>query len=300
MGERLFDVYCVVDWSANATPKRGADSIWVGELIHGRAPTAVNLPTRRDAEHHLHDLLDRHSGRRVLLGVDFPLGYPSGFAEAAGLTGDVPWRATWQHLATHLTDDERNRNNRWEVAADLNERMGELRFWGCPPRRSGAHLTTRRPPGLAALTVRRTEAALRSHTGRPPFTVWQLLGAGSVGSQALTGIPVMQRLLDRDRVTVWPLCTGLTTDPCGGRADSVVLAEVWPSTVSPAEVLPKDRGQVVALASHFAQLDATGELAAAFQPTVPADAVHPVLAEEGWVLGAPSRLPQEAGSPLES
>ena len=80
----------------------------------------------------------------------------------------------------------------------------------------------------------------------------------------------------------------------------MVLAEVWPSTVSPAEVLPKDRGQVVALASHFAQLDSTGELAAAFQPTVPADAVHPVLTEEGWVLRAPSRLPQEAGSPLES
>jgi hypothetical protein len=248
----------------------------------------------------LHDLLDRHSRRRVLLGVDFPLGYPAGFAEAAGLVGDVPWRATWQHLATHLTDDERNRNNRWQIAAELNERMGELRFWGCPPRHSGPHLTTRRPAGPAARTVRRTEAALRSHTGRPPFTVWQLLGAGSVGSQALTGIPVLQRLLARDRVTVWPLHTGLTADPCGGRPDSVVLAEVWPSTVPPAAVLPKDRGQVVALAEHFARLDGTGALAAAFRPMVPPDAVHSVLTEEGWVLGAASQLLQEGGSPLES
>ncbi len=46
----LFDVYCVVDWSANATPKRGADSIWVSELVPGYLPTAVNLPTRHLAE----------------------------------------------------------------------------------------------------------------------------------------------------------------------------------------------------------------------------------------------------------
>ncbi len=295
MGERLFDVYCVVDWSANACPKLGADSIWVGEVVHGHPPTAVNLPTRQAAVHHLRLLLERHSGRRVLLGFDFPLGYPAGFAAAAGLGGESPWRAIWQHLATEVHDDERNRNNRWQVAAGLNERMGELRFWGCPPRRASTHLSTRRPLGPAPLSLRRTEAVLRSHTGRAPFTVWQLLGAGSVGSQALTGIPVVHRLLALDRVTVWPMGTGFTADPCAGRADAVVLAEVWPSTVPPADVLPRDRGQVLALTEHFARLDAGGELAALFRPSVPPHEVHSVLGEEGWVLGAGSQLPQEPG-----
>ena len=28
MSRNIFDAYLIVDWSANATPKRGADSIW--------------------------------------------------------------------------------------------------------------------------------------------------------------------------------------------------------------------------------------------------------------------------------
>ena len=139
---RLFDVYCVVDWSANATPKRGADSIWISELVAGQPATAVNVPTRHGAEQHLAELAARHACRRVLIGVDFPLGYPAGFAAAAGLAGPAgldgspAWLATWQYLAQAIDDDHRNRNNRWHVAADLNERLGGLRFWGCPPRRA--------------------------------------------------------------------------------------------------------------------------------------------------------------------
>jgi hypothetical protein len=299
---RLFDVYCIVDWSANGTPKLGADSIWLSELVAGGEPTAVNVPTRHAAEHHLRDLIARHQGERVLIGVDFPLGYPAGFAAAAGLAGDPPWLAAWEHLAGALTDDDRNRNNRWQVAAELNARLPELRFWGCPPRHAGARLTTTRPPAPEARSVRLAEAALQSHTGRRPFTVWQLYGAGSVGSQVLTGIPVVYRLRRSERVAVWPFDTGFGPDPCAGRSDSVVIAEVWPSTVDPGGEWPKDRGQVLSLARHFAELDGAGGLAHAFAPTLTAAETQAAIDEEGWVLDArPTfRIHQEAHRPLES
>lgn len=299
---RLFDAYCIVDWSANGTPKLGADSIWLSELVAGSEPTAVNVSTRHEAEHHLRALIARHVNERVLIGFDFPLGYPAGFAAAAGLAGERPWLAAWEHLCGALADDDRNHNNRWQVAAGLNARLPELRFWGCPQRHAGEHLTTIRPPSPEARSVRLAEAALQSHTGRRPFTVWQLYGAGSVGSQVFTGIPVVYRLRRSERVAVWPFDTGFGPDPCAGRPDSVVLAEVWPSTVDPGREWPKDRGQVLALARHFAALDAAGGLGDAFAPSLTTAEAHAAIEEEGWVLDARRtfRIHQEARRPLES
>ena len=81
----LFDVIVIVDWSAQSSAKRGADSIWSYELdaalpAHG---DPINHPTRAEAREHLVSRLQRHATRTVLLGFDFPLGYPAGFAAAA-------------------------------------------------------------------------------------------------------------------------------------------------------------------------------------------------------------------------
>ena len=284
MGGPIFDAYCIVDWSANATPKLGADSIWIGVADTDGHPTATNLPTRAGALAVLRALVDQHTDQRVLIAFDFPLGYPAGFAAAAGLAGSPAWRATWQHLAAAIDDDDRNRNNRWEVAADLNRRLGSPRFWGAPAARAGMHLSSRRPAGVADLPLRHTEVALRSHTGRRPFTNWQLLGAGSVGSQALTGIPIAQALRQNPRVCVWPFDTGLAPPTS---ADAVLVAEVWPSTVEPDDVQPKDRGQVTALARHLRALDHAGRLDELFRPALPDCIAADVVHEEGWVLGAP-------------
>jgi precorrin-8X/cobalt-precorrin-8 methylmutase len=220
----------IVDWSAQATPKRGPDSIWSYTLGDG---DAVNHRTRSDTSSALVELL-RLPGR-TLVGFDFPLGYPAGLAARAQFesVGGVPWSATWEHLAANITDDDRNRNNRWAVAADLNRRLGELRFWGVPSPRASPHLTVRKPSGLSEFRI--VERRLKQQ-GRHPFSVWQLLGAGSVGSQALTGIPVVHRLRHhpdlRMRARVWPFETGFTTDPTAHHADAIVIAEVWPSAIS--------------------------------------------------------------------
>ena len=76
-------------------------------------------------------------GQRVLAGFDFPNGYPRGFANLAGFSGiddGAVWRAVWDGLDGLIRDGVDNSNNRFEIAAALNERIsgGPFPFWGCP------------------------------------------------------------------------------------------------------------------------------------------------------------------------
>ena len=70
----LFDRYIAVDWSANNTPKLGADSIW--SCLATRASADVlthNHSTRREAEAFLLAQLRASvgAGERVLVGWTF-------------------------------------------------------------------------------------------------------------------------------------------------------------------------------------------------------------------------------------
>lgn len=280
----------IVDWSASSTPVTGADSIWICTLdVATGSFDVANVPTRAAAFDAIVGAVDIPG--RVLLGVDVALGYPLGFATRLGLTG-TPWDAIWEHISLHLHDDHRNRNNRWIVAADLNRRLGTNHFWGAPTAATGEHLTSTRPAWTSRHlpAYRATERRLLER-GRRPFSVWQLLGAGSVGSQSLTCIPVLQRLRELprlgDRVRVWPFETGLVLPgPTDGTNDAIghndiVVAEVWPSAidVDHVEHPVKDARQVIALAHWFATHEA--------REMVP-DATHADRAaalEEGWVLG---------------
>ncbi len=279
----MFDRVVVVDWSASARPRTGRDSIWIAavELASGESATS-NPATRAIACAEL-DELCRGPGA-TLLGVDFSLGYPAGTAEALGLSG-TPWRAMWDLLSDMVVDADDNANNRFEVAAELNARIGPGPgpFWGCPPRRRSATLTSRKVDSGPLAEWRTVEHALRDD-GHRPFSAWQLLGAGSVGSQSLVGIPRLARLERAWRavgrhVEVWPFggWDGGTATP------DVVIAEVWPSLHS----LPalgdrvRDQVQVVETARHLAR---GVDFAIGTQQT--GDALRNVRDEEGWVLGA--------------
>jgi precorrin-8X/cobalt-precorrin-8 methylmutase len=286
----MFDRIVVVDWSANGAPKRGADSIWVCRLeVATGEVDVVNHRTRHAARDALSALTER-SGR-TLVGFDFPLGYPVGFAAAVGLPG-VPWETTWAHLAEHVHDDHRNRNDRWVVATEWNRALGTPHFWGAPPSRTGPHMPSHKPSvdGLRLAQCRVAEARLRAG-GLRPFTVWQLLGAGSVGSQVLTGVPVVEHFRRdpslRDRIRVWPFETGLVDRPAHDVDDAIVVAEVWPSAIAFDHIdhPVKDARQVIALAAHFAALDEDGGLGALFRPQMTDSERDGVLTEEGWVLG---------------
>ena len=79
--------------------------------------------TRNLAIHHALERLTHHvqSNYRVLIGFDFPYGYPHGFAKALGFDDEEPWINIWQDLSDRIKDDEHNKNNRFGVASELNK-----------------------------------------------------------------------------------------------------------------------------------------------------------------------------------
>ncbi|HEV2186958.1 MAG TPA: hypothetical protein VGR70_07105 [Stellaceae bacterium] len=284
----LFDTYIIVDWSASNVPKRGKDSIWA--CRQGDAP--INLATRSEAKSYLEALLSDGIGKgeRILVGFDFPFGYPAGFAKRLRLAGE-PWRSTWKFISDRITDGPKNGNNRFEIGAQLNERVsgGRFPFWGCPPKTPEEVLKflgpRRNHPDSEPLRERRLIDQWM--VGAQPC--WKLAYTGSVGSQVLTGIPVVRALRDDKRwehcARVWPFETGLTL-PAEAR---IVFAEVWPSwwkwkeTREEGEIA--DRAQVRHVAGVFAQRDREGQLDAWFTPPVPSECINDVVSEEAWTLG---------------
>ena len=292
-GDRLFDRVVVVDWSANSTPKTGRDSIWLARHDADGTASSLNVSTRAQAVEVLFRLLTLDDAR-TLLAVDFSLGFPVGTADALGCARSS-WAAVWALLSSSVADDASNRNNRFEVASELNRSAspGPGPFWGCPPSKATPTLTTTKAPTGGLSEWRVTEDALRS-AGHRPFSCWQLLGAGAVGSQTLLGIPALRRLVARleadGRAThVWPFTTGADrpTPPPG----SAVVAEVWPSLIEvPADDRIRDEAQVETLAASLVALDRGGRLAALFEPELTPRERTVVEGEEGWVLGARTGL----------
>ena len=296
---RLFNAYVVIDWSAAAKPNTGADSVWIGVMkrdVRFRLTfESFNPATRTEAETRLNAILEdlKKKGEKTLLGFDFPLGFPRGFASALKLPGEQPWRAAWDQLDKMVKDKADNTNNRFGVASEINRRLtgGPFPFWGCPPRDTLTTLQPKRtrdhgPDDLPEL--RHAEVAAKGAS-----SIWKLYYNGSVGGQAILGIPVVRRLkLARgEALKVWPFETGFKAlDEADLAGVDVVAAEVYPSLMK-AQVLPgevKDQAQVRAVAEHFAKLDEAGKLGAAFghSKDAPPELVIDAETEEGWILGA--------------
>jgi hypothetical protein len=294
---RLFSAYVIVDWSAASKPTTGADSVWIGVLKRDvrfrMAFESFNPPTRAEAEKRLDLILDdlKKRSERALVGFDFPLGFPRGFAGALKLPGDARWRAAWDQLDRMVKDKADNTNNRFGVASEINRRLtgGPFPFWGCPPRDT---LTTLQPKKLRAHgpddlpEFRHTDLAAKGAA-----SIWKLYYNGSVGGQAILGMPVARRLRLARAARAWPFETefkALTEADLAGV--DIVLAEVYPSLFKdpslPGEV--KDLTQVRTTAEHFARLDEANKLGALFAPAkgAPADVVLDAEREEGWILGA--------------
>ena len=294
MTKTLFDAYLMVDWSAAAKPSKGKDSIWCALLQRQdgqlRLVRRENPHTRSAATADIACLLATlaENGTRVLVGFDFPFGYPAGTAERLGMSG-LPWRHMWQELADLLDDAADNGNNRIDVAESLNARIsGEaFPFWGnvreeerpCLRRRG------RRPHEESDLD----EWRLCDRRARTTSSVWQLAGAGSVGSQVLTGIPRVLELRTDPRLAmisgIWPFETGLAHDP----RLQIIFAEVYPSIVDPEPEpdMVKDARQVRTIAAHLAALDEDGKLEMYFggDTALTAAERRTVEREEAWILG---------------
>jgi hypothetical protein len=294
MSARLVQAYVMVDWSAAAKPTTGPDSIWIGVLKRNvrfqMAFESHNPSTRAEAEKQLDAILGelKRKNERVLVGVDFPLGFPRGTAAALKLSG-APWRAMIDFVAKEIKDKPDNTNNRFQVGAKMNRLMtGEaFPFWGAPARDEQTTLSAKRvrEHGESDLPeFRFSDAALKTAS-----SIWKLYYQGSVGGQALTGMPIVKRLAAARAAKLWPFETGWQPlTPTDIETAEAVFAEIYPTLYAakptPGEV--KDQAQVRGACEHFNSLDEKGQLAALFGPSVEDARRAAVEAEEGWILGA--------------
>jgi hypothetical protein len=219
--------------------------------------------------------------------MDFPFGYPVG---AGGEPIMPAGRGLCARLGAMIEDREDGSNNRFHVAGALNREIAPGRtagddaagttgpsddalgapdapepgpFWGCPARQAGPDLLATKPTMLKASgdlalggasipEYRIIERRLRSR-GFQIQSAWKLYTTGSVGSQTLTGLACVDRLLrDPDiahRGVLWPFETGWDEHPLARGYRTVVFAEIWP-TLGDHESQPfqiKDARQVAAI-----------------------------------------------------
>lgn len=271
---KRFDTIVVVDWSARSAPspaKPTKDAIFVGMSRDGYGATLYHR-TRSAAMRWLHGLIDGElrAGRRVLAAFDFPFGYPAGFARA--VTGSDEPLGFWAHLGGMIEDDDRNGNSRFEAAAALNRLFRSPGpFWGHPVKLEIDGLPFRKPAYDPFPFAERRRIERLIPRAKPCF---QLMGAGSVGSQALLGIGRLHALRSRygDAVAVAPFQPPDTP---------LVLAECYPGLIADAisrhardGEIP-DRAQVRLLARALARIGP--------------ERLDALLREgdmvEGWILG---------------
>ncbi len=261
-----FDVIVVVDWSGgnDRGPKPKADAIWVG-VQDKDGQTQTYQRNRLVAEVFLDALIADHrrKGHRVLIGFDFPFGYPQGFGQA--LTGSEDPLAVLGWFEDRI-EDTAKANNRFDIAGEINRTFGQGRgpFWANGLDRDIDGLPRRKTDYVNPFPDRRA----CEDRAKGTFTCWQMAGAGAVGSQVMMGLPVLARLRRKHGARVWPFEV-LDTD--------VALVEVWPSlTAGPApNGMIKDQWQVKEVARQIAGLPA-----ADLSQMLDVDA--PV---EGWIFG---------------
>jgi hypothetical protein len=306
----LFDAFMFVDWSARngLGPVHPApDSIWIGEKATGAMVRETYHRSRNDAMllmvQRLSSLIG--AGKRVLVGFDFPYGYPVGFAQClTGHAGHQRWQRVWEETSCLITDDATNINNRFASASQINEKLGATGrgpFWGCPAGQATKFLHTHAPgfPFVTASGTRLHRLRISEQRLGGVQETWKLYGAGSVGSQALVGIPRVNSLRKHkdlvDCSKVWPFETGFVRSPSVQDGPLILHTEIWPGVVN-EEVLAaiaadpdliRDQAQVRCMCNWAERLDRQGNLGSLFDVPEGLNESESRICteEEGWILG---------------
>ena len=160
-----------IDWSGAVS---GAErKIWLAEAVGGRV---VRLESGRGREA-IADLLIAEASRTsdMVVGLDFAFSMPSWFLASRDLP-DAP--ALWDLVARE--------GETWLARCDPP-------FWG----RAG------RGRPVMPDDLRRTDRETPAIGGIRPKSVFQIGGAGAVGTGSLRGMPILKRLRDAG-FAVWP------------------------------------------------------------------------------------------------
>lgn len=201
-----------VDWSGAVS---GAESkIWLAEAADGQI---VRLESGRGREAMADFLIaEASSTSDMVVGLDFAFSLPAWFLESRDLC-DGP--ALWDLVAQE--------GEAWLSGC-------EPPFWGRPGRG--------KPPMPDDL--RRTDREAPAVGGIRPKSVFQIGGAGAVGTGSLRGMPILKRLRDAG-FAVWPFD--------GPRWPCVV--EIYPRLLTGAVNKGSADARAKYLSSHYPALD---------------------------------------------
>jgi hypothetical protein len=188
-----------IDWSG--AESGAARRIWLAEAQDG---SLVRLERGRTREQVAEFLL--REGRRtpsLVVGLDFAFGFPAWFAaERAVADGPALWALA-------------------EREGDAWLRGCEPPFWGRPGKRRTVHDADR--------AFRRTERQAPRVAGIAPKSVFQVGGAGAVGTGSVRGMPLLARLHEAGW-RVWPFTEG--SCPVGAAAPTAI--EIYPRLLTGA------------------------------------------------------------------
>lgn len=263
----------MIDWSGGndrgPTPKK--DAIWVCAARGGVADEPIYMRNRQVAEDWILTFLKAEltAGRRVLAGFDFAFGYPAGFGRTL-TDSDDPF-AIWQWISDQI-EDSPTANNRFDVAGKINAQFGGIGpFWGNGLKRDIMHLPRK---GLARRDHGMPEKRRAESDAKGAFPVWQLSGAGAVGSQVLMGVPTLNRLREafQPDIAVWPF------EPLD---KSIAIVEIWPSLISKSVTATQPVGRI----KDAHQVLLLAQTLSALPPDQLGDMLNTASTNEGSILG---------------
>ncbi len=210
-----------IDWSGDARNARR--HIWLAEARQPRE--LVRLEAGRDRREIAADLVElasRGSARltssaELVIGFDFAFSFPAWFIAELGVSS-AP--ALWAHVAL--------RGEAWLAACDPP-------FWGHPGRP--------RPPQTQP-PLRRTDLGVPRTAGVAPKSIFQIGGAGAVGTASLRGMSMLSQLALAG-ARVWPYCND------GGQP---TVLEIYPRLMTGAVRKSNPIARAQLLASRYPDL----------------------------------------------
>lgn len=205
--------FIAIDWSG--AKKRPQKKIWLSEVVDGQMTRLENGRNREEVAEHL--IEEALGDPRLVVGLDFAFSLPSWFLAERGLTTA---RELWECL-------ERE-GETWLHDCDYP-------FWGRPGRRK---------PKLPA-EFRQTEQTAPSIAGIQPKSVFQIGGAGAVGTGSLRGMPILRQLQDAG-FAIWPF------DP----PSPPVVIEIYPRLLTGAVSKTRHDARTDYLGRHHPDLTA--------------------------------------------
>ena len=199
--------FIAVDWSGAA--RRASRRIWWAEMEGGELRMLESGRSRQEVAGEL--IAVAKSDPDTVVGLDFAFSFPAWFIREQGASSIRDFREIVE-----------SRGESWLEACDPP-------FWG----RKG----TVKPDHDG---FRRTELHVAEQFSAQPKSVFQVGGAGAVGTGSIRGIPILARLAEAG-FAIWPF-----DDP-----ELPVVVEIYPRLLTGDVVKSDPRARLRYLADHF-------------------------------------------------